>query len=71
MGPSCCQKGEIIPLTLCILDGILTLLRQARDILMQDPLLNYEYLPITSIPLFNSAATKLVLRVDSLALREN
>ena len=37
---------------------------------MSDPLYNHEYLPITGLPEFTSAAAKLILGSDSPALAE-
>lgn len=43
---------------------------QASEILLHDPDLDHEYLPITGLPDFTSAAAKLILGGDSLALQE-
>lgn len=43
---------------------------QATDILLNDPALDHEYLPITGLPEFTSAAARLILGPDSPALLE-
>ena len=45
-----------------------TILRQATQILLEDPNLDHEYLPITGLPTFTSAAAKLILGADSPAI---
>jgi len=39
--------------------------------LLNDHTLDHEYLPITGLPEYNSAAAKLILGADSPALKEN
>lgn len=41
---------------------------QATSVLLNDPDLDHEYLPITGLPAFNTAAAKLILGADSPAL---
>lgn len=43
---------------------------QATAILLNDPALDHEYLPITGLPEFTSAAAKLMLGNDSPAISE-
>lgn len=43
---------------------------QASEILLHDPDLDHEYLPITGLPEFTSAAAKLILGGQSAALAE-
>ena len=43
---------------------------QASEILLRDPDLDHEYLPITGLPEFTSAAARLILGSDSPALAE-
>ena len=43
---------------------------QATELLLNDPALDHEYLPITGLPEFTSAAAKLILGADSPALAE-
>lgn len=45
--------------------------RQATEILLNDPTLDHEYLPITGLPEYTSAAAKLILGADSPAIAEN
>ena len=42
-----------------------------NEILLKDTSLDHEYLPITGMPEFTSAAAKLLFGPDSAALREN
>ncbi|KAI9719356.1 MAG: Aspartate aminotransferase, cytoplasmic [Chrysothrix sp. TS-e1954] len=49
---------------------ILPVVRQADDMLHNDPDLNHEYLPIAGLPEFTQASQKLVLGADSPAIRE-
>ncbi|KIM28774.1 hypothetical protein M408DRAFT_16169 [Serendipita vermifera MAFF 305830] len=49
---------------------VLPVVKKATNILLNDPALDHEYLPITGLPEFNSAAAKLILGKDSVALRE-
>ena len=44
---------------------------QATALLLNDPTLDHEYLPITGLPEFTSAAAKLILGADSPALKES
>jgi aspartate aminotransferase len=43
---------------------------QATEILLNDPNLDHEYLPITGLPEFTSGAAKLILGADSPAIAE-
>jgi aspartate aminotransferase, cytoplasmic len=43
---------------------------QATAILLNDPALDHEYLPITGLPSFTSAAASLILGPESSAIRE-
>ena len=43
---------------------------QASQILLSDPTLNHEYLPITGLPGFVSSAARLILGEDSPAIAE-
>lgn len=43
---------------------------QATTVLLNDPALDHEYLPITGLPDFTSAAAKLILGADSPAVAE-
>lgn len=43
---------------------------QATELLLNDPALDHEYLPITGLPEFTTAAAKLILGVDSPAIAE-
>lgn len=43
---------------------------QADEILRNDPDLNHEYLPISGLPDFTSAAQKVILGADSPAIKE-
>jgi aspartate aminotransferase len=52
--------------------GLLTPIRlQATEILLNDPTVDHEYLPITGLPEFTSAAARLILGADSPAIAEN
>ena len=44
---------------------------KATEILLNDPTLDHEYLPITGLPQFTSGAAKLMLGIESLAIKEN
>ncbi|KZT44045.1 PLP-dependent transferase [Sistotremastrum suecicum HHB10207 ss-3] len=50
---------------------ILPVVKKATEILLHDPALDHEYLPITGLPDFTSAAAKLILGPDSNALKTN
>lgn len=50
---------------------VLPVVKKAEEILRGDPDLNHEYLPITGLPAFTSAAAKLLLGADSRALVES
>lgn len=43
---------------------------QASQIILNDPVLDHEYLPITGLPAFTSAAAALILGSSSRALKE-
>lgn len=43
---------------------------QANEILLKDTSLDHEYLPITGLPEFTSAAAKLMFGLDSVAIKE-
>lgn len=43
---------------------------QATEILLNDPTVDHEYLPITGLPEFTSAAARLILGNDSPAIAE-
>ncbi|EKM55486.1 uncharacterized protein PHACADRAFT_256136 [Phanerochaete carnosa HHB-10118-sp] len=47
---------------------VLPVVKKATQILLEDPNLDHEYLPITGLPAFTSAAAKLVLGADSPAI---
>jgi len=49
---------------------VLPVVKQATEKLLSDPLYNHEYLPITGLPEFTSAAAKLILGSDSPAIAE-
>ena len=49
---------------------VLPVVKQADEILRQDPNLNHEYLPIAGLPEFTSAAQRLTLGSDSPAIKE-
>ncbi|KZT68194.1 PLP-dependent transferase [Daedalea quercina L-15889] len=49
---------------------VLPVVKKATDIVLNDPALDHEYLPITGLPDFTSAAARLVLGPDSPALLE-
>ncbi|EIM90168.1 aspartate aminotransferase [Stereum hirsutum FP-91666 SS1] len=49
---------------------VLPVVRKASEILLHDPDLDHEYLPITGLPDFTSAAAKLILGGQSAALAE-
>lgn len=50
---------------------LLLILAQATEILLNDPALDHEYLPITGLPEYTGAAAKLILGSDSPAIKEN
>jgi len=47
---------------------VLPVVKKATQILLEDPNLDHEYLPITGLPAFTSAAAKLILGADSPAI---
>ncbi|EIW85039.1 aspartate aminotransferase [Coniophora puteana RWD-64-598 SS2] len=49
---------------------VLPVVKKATQILVNDPNLDHEYLPITGLPEFTGAAAKLILGSDSPALRD-
>ncbi|KAG6335395.1 hypothetical protein ID866_3690 [Astraeus odoratus] len=49
---------------------VLPVVAKATQILLNDPTLDHEYLPITGLPTFTSAAAKLILGPNSQALSE-
>ena len=49
---------------------VLPVVKKADEILRNDPALNHEYLPISGLESFTSAAAKLILGADSPALLE-
>ncbi|KAJ9318548.1 hypothetical protein DTO271D3_1210 [Paecilomyces variotii] len=49
---------------------VLPVVKQADAILHHDPNLNHEYLPITGLPEYTSAAQRLIFGADSPAIRE-
>ncbi|KAI0050920.1 aspartate aminotransferase [Auriscalpium vulgare] len=49
---------------------VLPVVRKATQLLLNDPALDHEYLPITGLPEFVSGAAKLILGADSPALAE-
>lgn len=74
MGSACCQEGKP-PLPLAHHPAVVIdsdpICHQATEILLNDPTLDHEYLPITGLPEFTSAAARLILGDDSPALTEN
>lgn len=49
---------------------VLPVVQKANEILLKDPNVDHEYLPILGLPEYTSAAAKLILGADSPALRE-
>ncbi|TCD60529.1 Aspartate aminotransferase, cytoplasmic [Steccherinum ochraceum] len=49
---------------------VLPVVKKATNILVNDPAVDHEYLPITGLPQFTSAAAKLILGKDSPAIAE-
>ncbi|KAG8764308.1 Aspartate aminotransferase, cytoplasmic [Ceratobasidium sp. 423] len=49
---------------------VLPVVKKATGILLNDPTLDHEYLPITGLPEYTSAAAKLILGADSPAIAE-
>ncbi|TDL27377.1 aspartate aminotransferase [Rickenella mellea] len=49
---------------------VLPVVKKATGLLLNDPSLDHEYLPITGLPEFTSAAAKLILGAESAAIRE-
>ncbi|KAI0928608.1 hypothetical protein AcW2_004565 [Taiwanofungus camphoratus] len=49
---------------------VLPVVKKATELLLNDPALDHEYLPITGLPAFTSAAARLILGPDSPALQE-
>ncbi|EIN07477.1 aspartate aminotransferase [Punctularia strigosozonata HHB-11173 SS5] len=49
---------------------VLPVVKKATQLLVNDPTLDHEYLPITGLPEFTSAAAKLILGADSPAIAE-
>ncbi|KAI9226190.1 MAG: aspartate aminotransferase [Piptocephalis tieghemiana] len=49
---------------------VLPVVRKARQLILDDPTLNHEYLPITGLPALREASMRLILGKDSPVLRE-
>ncbi|KAG8798094.1 Aspartate aminotransferase, cytoplasmic, partial [Serendipita sp. 398] len=49
---------------------VLPVVKKATNILLNDPALDHEYLPITGLPEFTSAAARLILGNESVAIKE-
>lgn len=49
---------------------VLPVVKKATEALLNDPSVDHEYLPITGLPEFTSAAARLILGPDSVALQE-
>ncbi|KAJ3476282.1 hypothetical protein NLI96_g11266 [Meripilus lineatus] len=49
---------------------VLPVVKKATELLLNDPNLDHEYLPITGLPEFTSAAARLILGADSPAIAE-
>ncbi|KAG8840044.1 Aspartate aminotransferase, cytoplasmic [Serendipita sp. 411] len=49
---------------------VLPVVKKATNILLNDPALDHEYLPITGLPEFTSAAARLILGSESVAIKE-
>lgn len=49
---------------------VLPVVKKATELLVHDPNLDHEYLPITGLPDFTQAAARLILGADSPAIRE-
>ncbi|GJE95197.1 aspartate aminotransferase [Phanerochaete sordida] len=49
---------------------VLPVVKKANQILLEDPAIDHEYLPITGLPAFTAAAAKLILGADSPAIAE-
>ena len=49
---------------------VLPVVKQADELLRQDPTLNHEYLPIAGLATFTSAAARLMLGADSPAIKD-
>ncbi|KDQ55152.1 hypothetical protein JAAARDRAFT_134176, partial [Jaapia argillacea MUCL 33604] len=49
---------------------VLPVVKKATEILLNDPSVDHEYLPITGLPEFTAAAAKLILGADSPAIKE-
>jgi aspartate aminotransferase len=47
---------------------VLPVVRKAAEVLLNDPSLDHEYLPVTGLPGFTSAAARLILGPDSPAI---
>lgn len=43
---------------------------KATELLLNDPALDHEYLPITGLPEFTAAAARLILGTESAAIKE-
>lgn len=72
MGVACCQEGEC-PGHLQSRDDLIDpdpVRHQATEILLNDPAVDHEYLPITGLPEFTSAAARLILGNDSPAITD-
>jgi len=50
---------------------VLPVVKKATEILLNDPTLDHEYLPITGLPEYTSAAARLILGASSPAISEN
>ncbi|EJU05387.1 aspartate aminotransferase [Dacryopinax primogenitus] len=50
---------------------VLPVVKKATEIMLSDPAMDHEYLPIVGLQEFTSAAAKLILGADSIALKED
>jgi aspartate/tyrosine/aromatic aminotransferase len=69
MGATCRQEGVQV-LDILLLQFFNAGMLQASQILLSDPTLHHEYLPITGLPEFVSSAARLILGEHSPAIAE-
>ena len=70
MGVACGQEGECPSHSRVTTTDSDAIRYQATEILLNDPTLDHEYLPITGLPEFTSAAARLILGGDSAVIAE-
>lgn len=64
MSPAAYRTDDCLP-------WVLPVVKKVERLIVEDDSLNHEYLPILGLPEFRSAASKVALGEDSIAIKEN